>query len=185
MASPVATTAGMAYSRATGRRERRGAAVGDDGGRSGEQRRPCRCGRLATRMSPSRNAAKSCGPCTMRTGPVARLMPGADRRPGVGRGLARRVRSRRRSAASGARVSTVRRGSAGAATAAALTTVPASDPVSPASRWVVSSRVQKNTSSASSTAPAVTRCSPRRRTQARSTGQARVRSRACSSRMTA
>ncbi len=50
-----------------------GAAVGDNGGRSGEQWRPCRCGGFATRTSPSRNPTKSCGLCTMRTGPVARL----------------------------------------------------------------------------------------------------------------
>ena len=45
--------------------------------------------------------------------------------------------------------------------------------------------VQKNTSSACSIAPVATMCSPSRRTQTRRMGHARVKSRACSSRMTA
>ena len=45
--------------------------------------------------------------------------------------------------------------------------------------------VQKNTSSTCSIAPVATMCSPSRRTQARRIGHARVKSRACSSRMTA
>ena len=72
VASPVATTAGIPYRGPPGRRAQQlplsvttAAARANRGVHAGAVA-------FATSTSPSRNPPKSCGPCTMRTGPVAR-----------------------------------------------------------------------------------------------------------------
>ena len=194
VASPVPTTAGMPYSRAT--REAWAARVppsvttaaarANSGVHAGAVA-------FATSTSPSRNAAKSSGPCTMRTGPVARpadagcptITPSAISRAPRACCTARSIDVADQPAPA-CPASTGRPGDAGAATLRAARpmlgrSARLCQPVARQPRR----GCRRTRHRPARCAPAAARCSPRRRAQARRTGQARVKSRACSSRMTA